>query len=81
MMSLGETVDRYLALAGEFGNPVALVEFGLSQEQTRKLFSGFDEDYQISRFLYFSRVSGQTFEIGGEPVTHVTMDRAIQSVT
>ena len=80
MMSLGETVNRYLALAGKFGNPVALAEFGLTQEQTQKLFSDFDEDYHISRFLYFSRVSGLTFEIGGEPVTHVAMDAAIESL-
>jgi hypothetical protein len=80
MVSLSEAVQRYIALAGEFGEPVALGEFGLSEEQTRNLFSTFDEDYHISRFLHFSRAVGQEFEITGQTVTHVAMDAGVQSL-
>ncbi len=80
MVSLSEAVQRYIAVAGEFGKPVALAEFGFSQEQAQNLFSLFDEDYQISRYLHFSRAAGQEFEISGETVTHVAIDAAIQSL-
>jgi hypothetical protein len=80
MMSLREVVERYAALAGSFGNPVALSSFGLSPEETQNLFSSFDEDYHISRFLAFSRASGESYSVAGEPVTHVAIDPSIYSI-
>jgi hypothetical protein len=80
MMNLKEVVERYAALAGSFGNPVALAEFALSPEETQNVFSSFDEDYHISRFLHFSRDEGQRFVISGEAVTHVAIDPAIYSL-
>lgn len=58
MMSLRELVDRYRALAGEFGQPVALSAFALGQTDTERLFSAYDEDYHISRFFQFTRQRG-----------------------
>jgi hypothetical protein len=73
-------VERYATLAGSFGNPVALSAFGLSAEETKNLFSSFDEDYHISRFLHFSHKQGQSYVISEEPVTHLTIDPAIYSI-
>ena len=80
MMNLREAVDRYTALAGSFGNPVALSAFGLNPEETQNLFSAFDEDYHISRFLHFSYADGQAYTISRETVTHVSVDPAIYSL-
>jgi hypothetical protein len=80
MMSLKELVERYAAIAGNFGNPVELSAFGLSTEETQKLFSNFDEDYHISRFLHFSRDEGQRYAISAEEVTHVAIDPSIYSL-
>jgi hypothetical protein len=79
MMDLKELVQRYAALAGKFGNPVALSAFGLSEGETQNLFSAFEEDYHISRFLHFSCADGQRYTIGGELATHITVDPAIYS--
>ncbi|MGB7846641.1 MAG: hypothetical protein WBL63_13580 [Candidatus Acidiferrum sp.] len=80
MMNLREVVERYATLAGSFGDPIALVAFALSAEETRNLFSSFDEDYHISRFLHFSRSKGESYLIGGEAVTHIAIDPAIYSI-
>jgi hypothetical protein len=80
MMSLKELVERYAAMAGNFGNPVELSAFGLSAEETQNLFSNFDEDYHISRFLHFSRDEGQSYAISAEEVTHVAIDPSIYSL-
>jgi hypothetical protein len=79
-MNLREIVERYKLLAGSFGKPVALAAFGLETEETQKLFSAFDEDYHISRFLHFSCDEGQSYSINGECVTHVAIDAGISSL-
>ena len=81
MKNLREIVERYSSLATRFGEPIALSAFALSPEETEALFSSFDEDYHISRFLHFSRANGSaSFLISGEFVTHVAFDPAIRSV-
>lgn len=80
MMSLREVVQRYAMLAGSFGNPVALSAFGLNEQETQNLFSAFDEDYHISRFLHFSHADGQSYSISAEDVTHVAVDPAVYSL-
>jgi len=79
-MNLRELVERYAALTSVFGEAVALGGFGLSVRETESLFSSFDEDYHISRFLHFSRAEGPTYSISHEMVTHVAMDSSIQSL-
>ena len=79
-MNLRELVDRYKSLAGAFGEPVALVDFGLSPEETAGLFTGMDEDYHISRFLNFSRGQGGVYLVSGNPVTHVCIQESILSL-
>jgi hypothetical protein len=80
MMNLGELVDRYQSLAGAFNELVALTDFGLSPEETARLFTGMDEDYQISRFLNFSAGQGRSYLIGGNSVTHVRIEEGILSL-
>jgi hypothetical protein len=79
-ITLRDLVARYRAIAGQFGAPVALEAFGLSPEQTETVFSGYDEDYHISRFLHFISGTGTRFVIDGEPVTHVSIDPEIASI-
>ena len=80
MIGLKDVVERYAALAGEFGRAVALSEFGYGIKETQKLFSSLDEDYHISRFLHFSRASGEIHTIGGEEVTHIAIDPEVNSL-
>ncbi|HYL62846.1 MAG TPA: hypothetical protein VE077_09505 [Candidatus Methylomirabilis sp.] len=79
-MTLRELVDRYRALAQEIGRAVPLSSFQLSQAETERLFSAFDEDYHISRFFQFSEAGGETFSINGVPVTHVAVDAEIETI-
>jgi hypothetical protein len=79
-MTLRELVDRYCALAPEFGLSVPLASFQLAAEETERLFSGFDEDYHISRFFHFTESEGQRYSINGIPVTHVALDSEIQTI-
>jgi len=59
---------------------VALSSFALSPAETERLFSGYDEDYHISRFFHFSQDAGTPFFINGFPATHVAIDSEIQSI-
>jgi hypothetical protein len=80
IMSLRDLVRLYRSLVGDFGEPVALSAFGLTNAETERLFSGYDEDYHISRFFQFSEGAGEKFSINGIPATHVSLDAEIQSI-
>lgn len=80
IMTLRDLVRLYLAQAGKFGEPVALSAFGLTPAETERLFSGYDEDYHISRFFQFSEGAGEKFSIDGIPATHVSLNAEIQSI-
>ena len=80
MITLKTVVDRYNALAKQPGAAVALEAFGLTAEETEKLFSALNEDYHISRYLHFSKLEGRAYRVSGEEVTHVAIDPAITSL-
>ncbi len=80
IMPLRELVRLYCSLAGKFREPVALSAFGLTKAETERLFSGYDEDYHISRFFQFSEAAGEKFSINGIPATHVSLDSEIESI-
>jgi len=80
IMPLRELVNRYLSVAVRFGVPVALSSFALKPADTERLFSGYDEDYHISRFFHFSQESGAPLSINGFAATHVAIDSEIQSI-
>jgi hypothetical protein len=80
-MQLRDVVEIYKGLAGEFDRPVELELFGLSREETERLFAVFDEDYHISRFIHFTNeAKGASYSINGFPYTHVTIDAAIREI-
>ncbi|MGA3294115.1 MAG: hypothetical protein ABSE45_09040 [Candidatus Acidiferrales bacterium] len=79
-MTLRELVEKYLAIAGGYGKPVALASLGLSREDTERVFSLYDEDYNISRFFHFQCAAGANYQISGFPQTHISIDAAIQTI-
>lgn len=79
-LNLAEIVAKYLDAARGYGKPIPMSSLGLSQRQIEEAFSAFDEDYHISRFFQFSRVSGTEYQIDGFPQTHVAIDADIQSI-
>jgi hypothetical protein len=79
-IELKEIVEKYLAAAGSYGKQVPLTSLGLSKEETETVFSTFDEDYHISRFLHFACAAGADFQINGFPQTHLAIDDEIQSI-
>jgi hypothetical protein len=79
-MSLKQLIESYLRIGKAFGAAVALADFGLSATEIEKVFSGYNEDYHISRFFKFSNQSGAAFSIDSEPVTHIVIDSGIDSI-
>src|SRR6266478_546209 len=79
-MNLREIVEKYLAIAGDYGRSAALADFGFDRAQTERVFAAFDEDYHISRYFHFSRISGAAYTINGFEHTHVSIDGEIQEV-
>lgn len=80
IMPLRELVRLYLQKAGEFGKPVPLSAFGLPANETEKIFSGYDEDYHISRFFKFSEAGGEKFSINGFSATHIAIHAEIETI-
>jgi len=80
MMPLRDLVRLYRSQAANYGEPVALSSFGLTKAETERLFSGYDEDYHISRFFQFSESAGEKYSIDGVPATHVSIDAEIQTI-
>lgn len=80
MNELRQIVDRYLALVGGFGAAAPLESFGFGAEETARLFSAFDEDYQVSRYMKFSRESGREYSINGFAQTHVALEAGIRAL-
>jgi hypothetical protein len=84
--SLRDVVEKYRRLAGGFGRTLALAAFGLSPQETERVFGIFDEDYHISRFFHFSlqpaaqERSAQSYRINGFPQTHVALDAQIEAI-
>lgn len=80
MWNLRQLVDQYVALAGGFGKSVELSQFNLNADETVAAFASFDEDYHISRYLHFSKREGDSYLIGGEKVTHLSIDESIHEI-
>jgi hypothetical protein len=80
-MSLKELTDLYRSLVHAFGDPIPISKFGFSIEETERLFSGFDEDYHISRYFHFTEQSAsQRYSIDGFPATHIAIDPEIETI-
>jgi hypothetical protein len=80
-MTLRETVEAYRKITGgAFGVDAALAAFGMPRAETERLFSAFDEDYNISRFLHLVCGEGERYSINGFPQTHVALDAGIEEM-
>jgi hypothetical protein len=89
-MDLATAVKKYLELAGGFDRPVHLSRFTLPKNEIEKMFSEWDEDYQISRFMMLSREGDETlasfpenervYLINGFECSHVTFHQDIQKL-
>ena len=89
-MDLATLVKKYLELSGGFERPLHLSRLGLSKPEIEKLFSQWDEDYQISRFMVLSREKDETlssfpgservFLVNGFEYSHVTFNQNIQNL-
>lgn len=79
-LELSQIVQKYLAVVGSFGKPVALSALGLSAKEIEDAFGALDEDYHISRFLHFQCSAGANYQINGFPQTHVSIEAGIQTV-
>ncbi len=79
-LELSQIVQKYLAVAGGYGRPVALSALGLSAKEIEAAFGALDEDYHISRFLHFQCSAGANYQINGFPQTHVSIDSEIQTI-
>ena len=82
-LTLGEVVERYRALAGGYGRPLALSAFGLVRDETERLFSDFDEDYHISRYFHFTldpASPGDAYSINSFPQSHVSLDAEVEAI-
>ena len=79
-MPLSELVKRYVAMAGGYGQFVAISLLGLSRGEAEKAFDILDEDYHISRFFHFRNDSGEAYDINGFPQTHFSIDPEVESI-
>lgn len=89
-MTLVELVARYRELAGGYGRPLHLSEFGLSREETEREFSAYEEDYQISRFFQLTRVPDEDnrpvaggaplYTINGFDYSHIAILAEIETI-
>jgi hypothetical protein len=79
-MTLRDIVEKYLAMAGGYAFLAPLADFGMERSEAERVFSTFDEDYHISRYLHFSQVSGPAYNINGFDQTHISIDADVQSI-
>jgi hypothetical protein len=66
-MQLNAAIDRYLQVAGSFGRPMALDQFGLARPEVEEMLSAWEEDYHLNR--YFELVSAAA--LSGDPSAYV----------
>lgn len=89
-MGLANLVKKYLELAGGFDRPLRLSRFSLPKDEIEKIFSEWDEDYQISRYMMLSRerdealtplpTDERVYLINGFECSHVTFHQDIQKL-
>lgn len=89
-MDLATLVKKYLESAGGFGRPLHLSHFGLPKPEIERIFSEWDEDYQISRYMMLSQerdeelalfpVHERVFLVNGFECSHVTFNQDIQKL-
>ena len=90
-MNLKAAVERYLAVAGEFGRPMPLAGFGLDREATEAMLAAWEEDYQLHRHLELipasdtredsSESAGETrYHVGGIAYSGIVFRASVRAV-
>lgn len=90
-MDLKSLVKRYLDLAGGYGRAVHLSAFGLPKAELERVFSAYDEDYHISRYLKLTRAADadnqprlgrgeRLYTINGFEYSHVAIEGGIEEI-
>ena len=83
-MDLKELVTLYRSLISRTGEPAALTDFGAPRATFEDALCAFDEDYQISRFLQFTRdpdtPAEAAFNINGVECTHLRILPEVDSL-
>jgi hypothetical protein len=87
-VDLAKAVTAYLKATGGFDRPLHLSRFGLSKLETEQLFSAWDEDYQISRYMILTRApedelanlspASRTYAVNGHETSHVAFRAEVQ---
>ena len=66
IMNLKAAVEKYLAVAGEFGRPMPLTGFGLSREAPEEMLADWEEDYLLHRHLELIPAGDSSSEAAAE---------------
>lgn len=66
-MDLRAAVEKYLAVAGDFGRLMPLSGFGLDPETTAAMIAAWEEDYQLHRHLELIPVGPGTAGPSAQP--------------
>jgi hypothetical protein len=87
-MDLTVALRKYLEVTGGFNRAMHLSQFELSKDETERLFSAWDEDYQISRYMLLTRApehelatlpkESRTYAVNGHETSHVAFRSEIQ---
>ena len=59
-MNVKDAVEKYLAVAGRFGEPMPLSQFGAPQDDVEIMLSAWDEDYHLHRHFELLPASGMS---------------------
>jgi hypothetical protein len=89
-MTLKELVEKYRQVAGGYGRPLHLSEFGLPREELERELSAYEQDYQISRFFQLTRAPDEEnrprlggaalFTINGFDYSHLAILPEIEEI-
>ncbi len=87
-MNLRAAVEKYLAVAGDFGRHMPLSGFGLDPETTEAMIAAWEEDYQLHRHLELIPVGPGTegpsaqarYVVGGIAYTGVIFRPSIRAI-
>ena len=82
-MNLKEAVEKYLEVAGRFGETMPLSRLGLPQAEVEALLSAWDEDYHLHRHFELVPASGlaegaSSYSINGELYSGIILRESIR---
>jgi hypothetical protein len=88
-MDLRGLAEKYVVLAGGFGQPIALSRFGVPRAELERSLSAWEDDYQLSRHFELLPGSGdpsdnvaiqEIYHVNGQPYTAIIMKESVRDV-